>query len=80
MQCGRNSQVLQQTYFMAERAVSLEGANADYITELGYELMMQGRVKDAMKCYRNAMKQDETSVNALTGQTITTHLAFLNYN
>ena len=52
---------------MAERAVSLEGGNADYITELGYELMMQGRVKDAMKCYRNAMKQDETSVTALTG-------------
>ena len=64
---GRNQQVLQQTYYMQERAVSLENTTSDYVTELGYELLMQGRVKDAMKCYRNAMKLDETSVAALTG-------------
>ena len=60
--------VLQQTYYMAERAVGLDNGSADYLTELGYELLMQGRTKEAMKCYRNAMKMDETSVNALTGK------------
>ena len=42
-------------------------STADYMTELGYQLIMQGKTRDAMKCYRNAMKIDETSVSALTG-------------
>ncbi len=41
--------------------------NAEVMTELGFELLMQGKVRDAIKCYRNAMKLDETSVAALTG-------------
>lgn len=53
---------------MQERAVTIDNTNADYVTELGFELLLQGRVRDAMKCYRNAMKLDETSVAALTGQ------------
>ena len=53
---------------MQQQAVSLEKNNADYVTELGFNLLIQGRVKDAMKCYRNAMKMDETSVAALTGR------------
>ena len=65
--CGRNQQVLQQTYYLAERAMSLDSGNAEYVTELGYELLLQGKNKDAIKCYRNAMKLDETSVSALTG-------------
>ena len=67
-QCGRNKAVLQQTYYLEERAVSLDNGNADYVTELGFELLLQGRTRDAIKCYRNAMKLDETSVAALTGQ------------
>ena len=54
---------------MAERAVSLDNTNSDYVTELGYELLMLGKTRDSLKCYRNAMKLDETSVAALTGQT-----------
>ncbi|XP_060575597.1 tetratricopeptide repeat protein 21B-like isoform X3 [Ruditapes philippinarum] len=65
--CGRNSLVLQQTYTLMERAVSLSSGNSDYITELGFQLLLQGKVKDAMRCYKNAMKIDETSVSALTG-------------
>ena len=53
---------------MAERAVSLDTNNAEYLTELGYELLLQGKSKDAMKCYQNAMKLDESSVQALTGK------------
>ena len=59
--------VLQQTYTLMERAVSLDNNNAEYITELGFQLLLQGKVKDAMRCYKNAMKLDETSVSALTG-------------
>jgi hypothetical protein len=55
-----------------ERAVSLSSGNSDYITELGFQLLLQGKVKDAMRCYKNAMKIDETSVSALTG--IPSHL------
>ena len=67
-QCGRNPQVLQQTYYMAERAMSLDSSNAEYVNELGYELLLQGKNRDAMKCYQNAMKLDESSVAALTGK------------
>ncbi|XP_033624164.1 tetratricopeptide repeat protein 21B-like isoform X1 [Asterias rubens] len=65
--CGRNQQVLQQTSSMVERAVSLEAKNAEFKTEVGYELLLQNKPRDAMKYYRSAMKQDETSVTALTG-------------
>ncbi|KAK6182507.1 hypothetical protein SNE40_010181 [Patella caerulea] len=65
--CGRNSLILQQTYTLTERAVSIDSNNADYVNELGYQLLLQGKVKDAMRCYRNAMKLDETSVPSLTG-------------
>ena len=68
LQSGRNALVLQQTYCMQERSVSLDNMNSEYVTELGYELLMQGKIKDAMRCYRNAMKLDESSVSALTGQ------------
>ena len=74
-QSGRNKAVLQQTYYLEERAVSLDNANADFVTELGFELLLQGRTRDAVKCYRNAMKLDETSVAALTGQWSLTHMA-----
>ena len=67
IQCGRNPMVLQQTYTLMERAVSLDNDNSDYITELGFQLLLQGKIKDAMRCYKNAMKLDETSVSALTG-------------
>ena len=67
LQCGRNREVLQQCYFLQERAVSIQNSNADYVTELGFELLLQSRPKDAVKCFRNAMKLDETSVTALTG-------------
>lgn len=60
--------MLQQTCTLTERAVTLDGENAEYVTELGFELLIRGKVREAMKCYRNAMKLDETSVAALTGK------------
>ena len=76
LQCGRNSLVLQQTYTLMERAVSLSSQNSEYITELGFQLLLQGKVKDAIRCYKNAMKIDETSVAALTGMDLSQGYCF----
>ncbi|XP_070546763.1 tetratricopeptide repeat protein 21B-like [Ptychodera flava] len=65
--CGRNTLVLQQTFTLMERALGLDNLNSEFATEAGYEMLLQGKARDAMKCYRNAMKLDETSVPALTG-------------
>ncbi|XP_071825631.1 tetratricopeptide repeat protein 21B-like isoform X2 [Apostichopus japonicus] len=65
--CARSPQVLQQTYTMVERAMEISPNSAEYPTEAGYQLLLQGRTRDAFKCYKNAMKLDETSVVALTG-------------
>ncbi|XP_052715713.1 tetratricopeptide repeat protein 21B-like isoform X1 [Crassostrea angulata] len=65
--CGRNALVLQQTYTLVERSVQQDSENTEYINELGFQLLLQGKVKDAMKCYRNAMKINDTSVQSLTG-------------
>ena len=60
--------MLQQTYYMQERAVSLAPANAEYVIELGYEELLRRRTKEAHKCFQNAMKLNESSVEALTGE------------
>ncbi|XP_066301202.1 tetratricopeptide repeat protein 21B-like [Branchiostoma lanceolatum] len=64
---GRNIQVLQQTFTMVDRALGMAQNSAEIATELGYEFLLQGKIREAVKCYRNAMKLDETSVAALTG-------------
>jgi len=68
LQCGRNSLVLQQTYQFQEKATVLENNNPAYLSELGYELLLQDRVRDALKCYQSAYKLDDTSITALTGE------------
>ncbi|XP_066468231.1 tetratricopeptide repeat protein 21B isoform X2 [Tiliqua scincoides] len=65
--CGRNQLILQQTQTLVERAFSLASQNADFATELGYQLVLQGKIKEAVKWYKTAMALDETSVPALTG-------------
>nr|XP_033800547.1 tetratricopeptide repeat protein 21B [Geotrypetes seraphini] len=65
--CERNQLILQQTQTLVERAYGLANHNADIATELGYQMILQGKVKDALKWYKAAMTLDETSVPALTG-------------
>uniref|UniRef100_A0A670YJJ1 Tetratricopeptide repeat protein 21B n=1 Tax=Pseudonaja textilis TaxID=8673 RepID=A0A670YJJ1_PSETE len=65
--CGRNPDILQLTQMLVDRAFSLAPQNADIATELGYQMLFQGKIKEAMKCYKTAMALDETSVPALTG-------------
>lgn len=67
-QCGRAEQILQQTHSMVERAFSHASSESDLATELGYQLVLQGRLKEAMKWYKTAMTLDESSVSALMGK------------
>ena len=51
---------------MVERAFSLASEDSDFATELGYQMLLLGRTKEAAKWYNTAMTLDETSF-ALTG-------------
>ncbi|KAM9549015.1 tetratricopeptide repeat protein 21B isoform 2-T2 [Guaruba guarouba] len=65
--CGRDQLILQHTQALVERAFDLASDNAEFATELGYQMILQGKVKEALKWYKTAMRLDETSVPALTG-------------
>lgn len=68
--CGRNADVLSITYAHAERAQQLATATAEYTTELGYQSLMLGRLRDATRLFRTASKLDDSSVDALCGLTL----------
>lgn len=57
---------MEQTVKMVERAFSLASEDSDFATELGYQMLLLGRTKEAAKWYNTAMTLDETSF-ALTG-------------
>lgn len=48
----------------------MDSDNAEFATELGYQMILQGKVKEALKWYQTAMTLDETSVSALTGKVL----------
>lgn len=66
-QSGRNTVILQQTYAFQEKAVTVDSDNPAYLSELGYELLLQNRPRDAERCFNNALKIDESSLFTLTG-------------
>lgn len=57
---------MEQTVKMVERAFSLASEDSDFAAELGYQMLLLGRTKEAAKWYNTAMTLDETSF-ALTG-------------
>uniref|UniRef100_A0AAQ5ZI80 Tetratricopeptide repeat protein 21B n=1 Tax=Amphiprion ocellaris TaxID=80972 RepID=A0AAQ5ZI80_AMPOC len=63
--CGRNEKVIEQTLRMVERAFSVASGDSDLATELGYQMVLQGRIREAMKWY--IIDRDRTSVSAMTG-------------
>ncbi|XP_061925819.1 tetratricopeptide repeat protein 21B [Entelurus aequoreus] len=65
--CGRNETVLEQIFRMVENAFCVTSLNSDIATELGYVMVLLGKIKEAMKWYKTAMTLDETSLPALTG-------------
>uniref|UniRef100_A0A8C2PDW8 Tetratricopeptide repeat domain 21B n=1 Tax=Capra hircus TaxID=9925 RepID=A0A8C2PDW8_CAPHI len=65
--CGRSQLILQKTQTLLERAFSLNPQQSEFATELGYQMILHGKVKEALKWYKTAMTLDETSVSALIG-------------
>ncbi|XP_038145708.1 tetratricopeptide repeat protein 21B [Cyprinodon tularosa] len=66
--CGRNEKVLEQTFRMVERAHSMASGDPDLAAELGYQMVLQARIKEAMKWYNIAISNEEkNSISALTG-------------
>lgn len=53
---------------MASKAAKVDSGSAEYLTEVGYQCLLQGRNKEATRYYKNATKLDESSVAALTGR------------
>lgn len=58
--CGRNKSVLEETFLFAQKAVQLDPNNADFITEAGYQSLLQGKIKDASRYFKSAMKINST--------------------
>uniref|UniRef100_A0A3Q2H4W9 Tetratricopeptide repeat protein 21B n=1 Tax=Equus caballus TaxID=9796 RepID=A0A3Q2H4W9_HORSE len=65
--CGRSQLILQKLHTFLERAFSLTPQESEFATELGYQLILQGKVQEALKWYETAMTLNETSVPALIG-------------
>lgn len=68
--CNRNEDILNCTMLFAEKAYQLSPLKAEYLTELGFQSILQGRYKDAVKHFRAATKVDDSSLQALCGLTV----------
>ena len=60
--------MLDFTLSMAEKAAQLEPGRAEYLVEVAYQNLLKERTREAMKFYKAATKQDEASMEALSGE------------
>lgn len=67
---AKHVEVLDQTFLMCEKAAKLTPNVTNYIIELGYQCLLQGKTKDALRYYKAANKLDTTSFEALLGMTL----------
>ena len=51
-----------------EKAILLDQNNVEYLNELASQKLSQEKVKDAIKCYMNALRKEETNMTALLGR------------
>ncbi|XP_014375105.1 tetratricopeptide repeat protein 21A [Alligator sinensis] len=66
--CGKNQCILQKIYrFIEHSAMKLIMPEVDFTNELGYQLILQGKWKDASVWYGKSIQLDEGSVDAITG-------------
>lgn len=68
--CGRSSAVLSQVYRFAQYASEMNPSNVDYLSEVGYQCILQGKYKDALSFFKAASKLDSNSITALCGLTL----------
>uniref|UniRef100_A0A8C4RCG7 Tetratricopeptide repeat domain 21B n=1 Tax=Eptatretus burgeri TaxID=7764 RepID=A0A8C4RCG7_EPTBU len=66
-QCGRNPQVLEQTFCLTEKAFCIDCNNTEIATELGNQLLLQDKIQGATEWYQKAFKMDGTSLPASIG-------------
>ncbi|GCB65960.1 hypothetical protein scyTo_0013525, partial [Scyliorhinus torazame] len=66
--CGRNRNILDQTYSLVEHSLYMAPTDAQIATELGFQLVLQDKLQDAVKRYTDAMKLKEINMPALTGK------------
>ncbi|XP_007539386.1 tetratricopeptide repeat protein 21B isoform X1 [Erinaceus europaeus] len=65
--CGRSQVILQKIQSLLERAFGLNPEQPEFAIELGYQMILQGNIKESMKWYKIAIALDETSIPAITG-------------
>ena len=53
---------------MAEKAAQLEPGRAEYLVEVAYQNLLKEKTREALKFYKAATKQDEASMEALSGE------------
>ncbi|CAH8540349.1 unnamed protein product [Schistosoma bovis] len=63
--CGREPTILQKVQEICEKAVELTPGNYHYLINLGDIVLMQGKVKEAIQHFRNAVNLCETSFDGL---------------
>lgn len=68
--CSRSSTILSQVYRFAQYASEMYPNNVDYLSEIGYQCILQGKVKDATSFFKAASKIDSNSITALCGLTL----------
>ncbi|KAJ8937364.1 hypothetical protein NQ314_011910 [Rhamnusium bicolor] len=65
--CSKNSEILLETKRMLDLAVQNNPENAEVVVELGYQALLGGKTKEALRCFRSATRIDDTSLTALLG-------------
>ncbi|XP_068631155.1 tetratricopeptide repeat protein 21B-like [Battus philenor] len=68
--CGRSSAVLTQVYRFAQYASEMYSNNVAYLSEVGYQCILQGKFKDSQNFFKAASKIDSNSITALCGLTL----------
>lgn len=65
--CGRQMTILKITSEMMQKAAEARQNTAKYLTELGYQQILQGDLAKAEQTFHEAVAKDETDVRALYG-------------
>jgi tetratricopeptide (TPR) repeat protein len=60
--------VLKETEKYMEKAIMLNPNSVEYLNELGSQKLAQEKTKDAVKCYNNTLKIDDTNSIAMLGK------------
>lgn len=66
----KNPAILEQSFKFVEKANQLFPSNARFLTELGFQWVQMESFKDAVKCFKQATKVDDSATEALCGLTL----------